>query len=121
MITHERLREWVAYAKANDAIILYDVAYNGFISQSGLPRSVYEIEDARSCAIEFHSFSKNGGFTGMRCGYTVCPRTVEAVTRDGRRVPLHDLWTRRWNTRSNGVSYPSHLIASDRRWQSDAD
>ena len=105
MITHAQLRAWVDYAIANDAVILYDVAYEAFISEPGLPHSIYEIEGARTCAIEFHSFSKNGGFTGMRCGYTVCPRTVEAATAGGRRVALGDLWTRRWSTRSNGVSY----------------
>jgi LL-diaminopimelate aminotransferase len=72
---------------------------------------VYEIDGARRCAIEFHSFSKNGGFTGLRCGYTVCPRTVRGKTADGREVPLHDLWMRRWATRSNGVSYPVQRAA----------
>ncbi len=111
MITREQLQAWVEYAVRHDAIILYDVAYQGYISEPELPRSIYEIEDARGCAVEFHSFSKNGGFTGLRCGYTVCPRTVEAVTSDGRRVALHDLWQRRWNTRSNGVSYPVQRAA----------
>ncbi len=111
MITHEQLRVWVDYAIANDAIILYDVAYQAYITEKHLPRSIYEVDGARRCAIELHSFSKNGGFTGLRCGYTVCPKTVEASTRDGTRVALHELWLRRWNTRSNGVSYPVQRAA----------
>ena len=111
MITREQLRAWVQWAIHHDAIILYDVAYQAYITEDGLPRSIYEIDGARRCAIEFHSFSKNGGFTGLRCGYTVCPKTVEASTRDGTRVALHDLWLRRWNTRSNGVSYPVQRAA----------
>ncbi|MEE8458285.1 MAG: LL-diaminopimelate aminotransferase [Phycisphaerales bacterium] len=111
MITREQLGAWVDYAIANDAIILYDVAYQAYISEDDLPRSIYEIDDARRCAIELHSFSKNGGFTGLRCGYTVCPKTVEASTRDGTRVALHELWLRRWSTRSNGVSYPVQRAA----------
>lgn len=105
MIDHRQLRAWVDYALENDAIILYDVAYQAFISEPDLPRSIYEIDGARRCAIEFHSFSKNGGFTGVRCGFTVCPREVVGLTKDGRKIALHELWQRRWNTRSNGVSY----------------
>jgi LL-diaminopimelate aminotransferase len=106
MITRERLAEWVDYALAHDAIILYDVAYKEYVADPALPRSIYEIPGARRCAFEFHSFSKNGGFTGVRCGYTVCPRDLTGVARSsGQRVPLHGLWTRRWNTKSNGVSY----------------
>jgi len=101
----------VDYALANEALLLYDVAYQAYISEPGLPRSVYEIDGARRCAIEFHSFSKNGGFTGLRCGYTVCPGTVRGKTADGREVPLRDLWNRRWATRSNGVSYPVQRAA----------
>jgi LL-diaminopimelate aminotransferase len=111
MITLEQLQAWVDYARANEALLLYDVAYEAYISEPGLPRSVYEIDGARRCAIEFHSFSKNGGFTGLRCGYTVCPKTVSGRTADGREVPLHDLWVRRWTTRSNGVSYPVQRAA----------
>ena len=105
MIGREQLRAWVDYALDRGAIILYDVAYEAFVRDPDLPRSIFEIEDARRCAIEFHSFSKSGGFTGVRCAYTVCPRTVSGSTRDGRTVPLHDLWLRRWTTRSNGVPY----------------
>jgi LL-diaminopimelate aminotransferase len=111
MITHEQLQAWVRYALANEALLLYDVAYQAYISDTSLPRSVYEIDGARRCAIEFHSFSKNGGFTGLRCGYTVCPKTVLGRTTDGRQAALHDLWVRRWTTRSNGVSYPVQRAA----------
>jgi LL-diaminopimelate aminotransferase len=109
--THEQLAAWVDYARAHDAIILFDAAYQAFVAADDLPRSIYEIEGAKSCAIEFRSFSKNGGFTGVRCGCTVCPPSVEGATRDGKRVPLHDLWMRRWSTRSNGVSYPVQRAA----------
>jgi LL-diaminopimelate aminotransferase len=105
MIRREQLRAWVDHALRHDAIILYDAAYSAFVREPGLPRSIYEIEGARRCAVEFHSFSKDGGFTGVRCGYTVVPRDLEGTARDGRRVRLHDLWTRRFATRTNGVSY----------------
>jgi LL-diaminopimelate aminotransferase len=106
MITRKDLQAWVDYALAHDAIILYDVAYQAFLTDTTLPRSIYEMEGARRCAIEFHSFSKNGGFTGVRCGYTVCPRDLAGTTKAGDAVHLHPLWERRWNTKSNGVSYP---------------
>jgi LL-diaminopimelate aminotransferase len=105
MITRAQLEAWVKYAVVNNAIILYDVAYQAYIREPGLPRSIYEIPGARQCAMEFHSFSKDGGFTGVRCGYTVCPKGLCAFTRDGKKVALHGLWTRRWSTKSNGVSY----------------
>jgi LL-diaminopimelate aminotransferase len=105
MIDRARLQSWVEYANENDTLILYDVAYEAFVRQPELPRSIYEIEGARQCAMEFHSFSKNGGFTGVRCGYTVCPRELTGRTEDGQRIALHGLWTRRWSTKSNGVSY----------------
>lgn len=105
MITREQLEAWVQYALHHQAIILYDVAYESYIRDAGLPRSIYEIDGARRCAMEFHSFSKNGGFTGIRCGYTVCPKELAGRTADGREVPLHGLWSRRWSTKSNGVSY----------------
>src|SRR5262249_52393609 len=105
MITRPRLAQWVEYALANDSIILYDVAYKEYISDASLPHSIYEIPGARRCAMEFHSFSKNGGFTGVRCGYTVCPRELNGKSKSGQSVALHGLWTRRWNTKSNGVSY----------------
>jgi LL-diaminopimelate aminotransferase len=100
-----RLEKWVAYARANRAILFWDAAYEAYNRDPAAPKSVYEIPGARECAIEFRSFSKSGGFTGVRCGYTVLPKSVMAFTRAGDAVALHPLWTRRWNTRSNGVSY----------------
>ncbi len=105
MIDRPRLEAWVEYALAWDAVILYDVAYQAYLQSPDAPRSIYEIDGARRCAMEFHSFSKNGGFTGVRCGYTVCPRELAGRTLDGRRISLHDLWTRRWSTKSNSVGY----------------
>lgn len=105
MITRAQLEAWVAYARANDAIILYDVAYQAYIRDADAPRSIYEVDRARECAIEFHSFSKNGGFTGVRCGYTVVPKELTAQTKSGERVALHGLWARRWSTKSNSVAY----------------
>lgn len=106
MIDHDRLAEWVAWALEHDAIILYDVAYAAFIQDSSLPRSIYEIDGAEKCAIEFHSFSKNGGFTGVRAGFSVLPKSVTGSGPGGERISLHQLWTRRWSTRANGVSWP---------------
>lgn len=106
MIDRERLAAWVDWANAHDALILYDAAYADFIRNPDKPRTIFEIPDARRCAIEFRSFSKHGAFTGVRCGYTVVPRDLEGRTADGERIPLHRLWTRRWTTRANGVSWP---------------
>lgn len=105
MIDREQLEAWVAYALEHEAIILYDVAYQAFVTDPEAPRSIYEIDGARRCAIEFHSYSKSGGFTGMRCGYTVVPRELTARTASGEVVPLHGLWARRWSTKSNSVAY----------------
>ncbi|YCM43295.1 LL-diaminopimelate aminotransferase [Verrucomicrobiaceae bacterium 227] len=104
--TREQLEEWVAYALKNDAVILYDAAYEAFVQDDSIPRSIYEIEGAKECAIEFRSFSKNGGFTGVRCAYTVIPDTVTGSTASGERVPLKQLWGRRHSTKFNGASYP---------------
>ena len=104
--TFEQLEAWVAYARANEAIILYDAAYEAYITEPGVPHSIYEIEGARDCAIEFRSFSKHGGFTGVRCAYTVVPKSLMASTEDGKRHSLHPLWNRRHTTKFNGVSYP---------------
>ena len=106
MIDHARLAEWVAWALKHDAIILYDVAYAAFIQDQSLPRSIYEIEGAEKCAIEFHSFSKNGGFTGVRAGFSVLPKAVTGSGPNGERVSMNQLWSRRWSTRANGVSWP---------------
>jgi LL-diaminopimelate aminotransferase len=110
-ITHAQLKQWVEYALAHEAIILYDAAYEAYITDSSLPRSIFEIEGARRCAIEFHSFSKSGGFTGLRCGYTVVPKDLMGSTSSGEKVDLHRLWVRRWSTKSNGVSYPVQRAA----------
>ncbi|HSP45896.1 MAG TPA: LL-diaminopimelate aminotransferase [Chthoniobacterales bacterium] len=100
------LSRWVNYARENEAIILFDAAYEAYISDPAIPHSIYEIPDARECAVEFRSFSKNGGFTGVRCGFTVMPKALLARASDGRRLPLHSLWHRRWSTKANSVSYP---------------
>ena len=103
--SREQLEAWVAYARKHEAIILYDAAYEAFVSDSDVPRSIYEIEGAKECAIEFRSFSKNGGFTGVRCAFTVVPRSLEASTQSNEKQPLHPLWSRRQSTKFNGVSY----------------
>ncbi len=103
--TREQLAKWVEYALANDAIILFDAAYEAYIGDDAVPHSIYEIEGARKCAIEFRSFSKNGGFTGVRCAFTVVPKELECTTDKGERRPLHPLWNRRFSTKFNGVSY----------------
>jgi LL-diaminopimelate aminotransferase len=104
--TREELEKWVAYAKENDSIILYDSAYEAYVQGSDVPKSIFEIEGARDCAIEFRSFSKNGGFTGVRCAYIVIPKELTGSTTSGERVSLHGLWARRHATKFNGCSYP---------------
>jgi LL-diaminopimelate aminotransferase len=99
------LKAWVDYAKANGTIIFFDAAYEAFVTDESLPRSIYEIEGARDCAIEFRSFSKNAGFTGTRCAFTVVPKTLTAKASDGSDVELWKLWNRRQSTKFNGVSY----------------
>lgn len=103
--TKENLKAWVDYAKANGSIIFFDAAYEAFITDESLPHSIYEIEGARDCAIEFRSFSKNAGFTGTRCALTVVPKTLTAKASDGSDVELWKLWNRRQSTKFNGVSY----------------
>ncbi|OKH32735.1 LL-diaminopimelate aminotransferase [[Phormidium ambiguum] IAM M-71] len=103
--TKEHLKAWVDYAKANNAIIFYDAAYEAFITDENIPHSIYEIEGARDCAIEFRSFSKTAGFTGTRCAFTVVPKTLTAKAADGSDVELWKLWNRRQSTKFNGVSY----------------
>jgi LL-diaminopimelate aminotransferase len=102
----EQLARWVEYAREHEAILLFDAAYEAYISQSDIPHSIFEIPGARECAIELRSFSKTGGFTGVRCGFTVMPKTLLARTENGRKFPLHPLWHRRWSTKANSVSYP---------------
>lgn len=104
--TGEQLRAWVEYALAHDSIILYDAAYEAFIREDGVPHSIFEIEGAGECAIEFRSFSKIAGFTGLRCAYTVIPKALEGTLADGSRKAVHPLWARRHSTKFNGASYP---------------
>jgi LL-diaminopimelate aminotransferase len=103
--SREYLAEWVAWARANDALIIYDAAYEAFIRDSSLPRSIYEIEGARSCAIEMRSFSKRAGFTGVRCAFMVVPKELTARAADGSEVSLNAMWSRRHSTKFNGASY----------------
>ena len=104
--TREQLAKWVEYARANQSIILYDAAYEAYVTEDGVPRSIFEIDGAKECAIEFRSFSKNGGFTGVRCAFTVVPKQLMGVTATGERHALHSLWLRRQSTKFNSVSYP---------------
>jgi LL-diaminopimelate aminotransferase len=101
-----QLEEWVKYAREHETLLLFDAAYEAYISESDIPHSIFEIEGARECAVEFRSFSKTGGFTGVRCGFTVMPKTLLARTEGGKKLPLHPLWHRRWSTKANSVSYP---------------
>ncbi len=100
-----QLKAWVDYARANEALILFDAAYEAFIQDPELPHSIYEIEGARECAIEFRSFSKNAGFTGTRCAFTVMPRGLMGRAINGEKVEIWGLWNRRQCTKFNGVSY----------------
>jgi LL-diaminopimelate aminotransferase len=103
--TRAQLEKWVEYALAHDTLLLFDAAYEAYISDPAIPHSIYEIAGARECAIEFRSFSKNGGFTGTRCAFTVVPKSLLATTETGEKKPLHPLWNRRMTTKFNGVSY----------------
>ena len=103
--TKEQLQAWVDWAVANKALILFDAAYEAFIRTPGIPHSIYECEGARDCAIEFRSYSKTAGFTGIRCGYTVVPKELLAYTADGKTVEMRPFWTRRQTTKFNGCSY----------------
>jgi len=104
-LTKEQLTVWVKYAKANNVILLFDAAYEAFITEENVPRSIYEIEGAKDVAIEFRSFSKTAGFTGTRCGYTVVPKQLMALSENGEKVSLNKLWNRRQCTKFNGTSY----------------
>jgi LL-diaminopimelate aminotransferase len=111
-LTKAELLPWVAYARKNRSIILFDAAYEAFIQEPDIPHSIYEIEGAKEVAIEFRSFSKTAGFTGTRCAYTVVPKTVLAYTANGQGHPLNKLWLRRQTTKFNGVSYPVQAAAA---------
>ena len=102
----EQLEKWVEYAMANDAIILFDAAYECFIDDPAMPRSIYTVPDAKKCAIEICSFSKTAGFTGTRCGYTIVPKTLVRKTPEGKEMSLNKMWLRRQTTKFNGVNYP---------------
>lgn len=110
--TKEQLKAWVDYAKANKALILFDAAYVSFIRDETLPHSIFEIEGADEVAVEFRSFSKNAGFTGTRCGYTVIPEKCRVFDAEGNSVPLKPLWNRRHSTKFNGTSYPVQKAAA---------
>ena len=111
VITRDELRKWVNYAIKNDALIFYDAAYEAYIQDEDIPHSIYEIKGARKVAVEFHSFSKTAGFTGIRCGYTVVPKELTVATLTGERIPLNHLWNRRQCTKFNGTSYVSQRAA----------
>lgn len=110
--TREQLSGWVDYALRSDAIIFFDAAYEAFITDPAIPHSIYEIEGAKRCAIEFRSFSKTAGFTGVRCALTVVPEELVANTINGESVYLNRLWNRRQSTKFNGVSYPVQKAAA---------
>lgn len=111
VISKKELKLWVDYALKNDVLILYDAAYQAYITDPEIPHSIYEIKGAKKCAIEFHSFSKTAGFTGVRCGYTVVPKELTISTLDGETVELNPLWNRRQCTKFNGTSYISQRAA----------
>jgi len=110
--TRDQLANWVAYAQENDALILFDAAYEAFIQDADIPHSIYEIAGARDCAIEFRSFSKNAGFTGTRCAFTVIPKELTGTDAKGNAHSLHSLWSRRTATKFNGTSYPIQKAAA---------
>lgn len=110
--TKKQLQAWVDYARANEAIILFDAAYEAFITQPNIPHSIYEINGAQECAIEFRSFSKTAGFTGVRCGFSVVPEALKAVDAKGNGYGLNQLWNRRQSTKFNSVSYPVQRAAA---------
>ena len=110
--TKEQLATWVQHAKKTGAVILFDAAYEAFISDPTIPHSIYEVDGAREVAIEFRSFSKTAGFTGTRCAFTVVPKEVTAAAGNGERIALNGLWNRRHTTKFNGVSYPIQRAAA---------
>lgn len=111
VLTKDELRKWVNYALRNDVLIFFDAAYEAYIQDPDIPHSIYEIRGARKCAIEFRSYSKTAGFTGLRCGYTIVPEEVSAATIEGERIYLNPLWFRRQSTKFNGTSYLSQRAA----------
>lgn len=110
-ITKDELKKWVDYARENKSIILFDSAYEAYISEENVPHTIYEIEGAKDVAIEFRSFSKTAGFTGVRCAYTVVPKQLKGYTKNGEEISLNKLWNRRQTTKFNGVSYITQKAA----------
>lgn len=110
-LSKEELKKWVDYAKENKSLILFDSAYESFIQDENIPHSIYEVEGAKEVAIEFRSFSKTAGFTGIRCAYAVVPKELKGYTKKGESVDLNKLWNRRQGTKFNGVSYPVQRAA----------
>lgn len=106
VFTYDELKAWIDYAIENNAIIIYDAAYEAFITEDNIPRSIFAVEGARKCAIEMCSLSKTAGFTGMRCGYTVIPKELEVKSSDGTVISISQIWGRRQGSKFNGVSYP---------------
>ena len=110
-LTREELSKWVEYAIKNNSVILFDAAYEAYVTEDNIPRSIYEIEGAKKVAIEFRSFSKNAGFTGTRCAFAVVPKDIMALDSEGNHHDLNSLWNRRQTTKFNGVSYPVQVAA----------
>lgn len=110
--TKETLSKWVDFARSNKAVILFDAAYEAFITDPDIPHSIYEVDGAKEVAIEFRSFSKTAGFTGVRCAFTIVPKEAKAYTKDGRAVEANSLWSRRHSTKFNGASYISQVGAA---------
>ena len=110
-LTKEQLKEWIKYALATDTLIFYDAAYEAFIQNDDIPHCIYEIPGARECAVEFHSYSKTAGFTGIRCGYTVVPKELKMRSKKEKNISLNSLWNRRQCTKFNGTSYLSQRAA----------
>ncbi|WP_288246500.1 LL-diaminopimelate aminotransferase [uncultured Prochlorococcus sp.] len=104
-LNKKELKKWVDYAVQNKSLILFDAAYEAFIQDNDIPHSIYEIEGAKDCAIEFRSFSKNAGFTGVRCAFTVIPKNLKGLSSTNEAIDLWPLWNRRQSTKFNGVSY----------------
>jgi len=104
-INKKELKKWVDYALQNKSLILFDAAYEAFIQDNNVPHSIYEIEGAKDCAIEFRSFSKNAGFTGIRCAFTVIPKNLKGLSSTNQEIDLWSLWNRRQSTKFNGVNY----------------
>lgn len=112
VMTREQLKVFVDHALKNKIILLFDAAYEAYITDPAIPHTIYEIPGAKECAIEFRSFSKNAGFTGLRCAFTVIPKELAAYTKQGQKVLLNGLWNRRHCTKFNGVSYPVQCAAA---------